>query len=423
MQRFRTVRLLTVIFSLALLASCVFAQTPKYIILFIGDGMGPNQRVLSEKVSVATDRGELDMNHLPVAGEAKTNSCSGTTDSAAGSTALSCGVKTNNGMLGMKPDKTNVDSVTVDAKKAGWKVGVVTTDNLNGATPSGFYAHCPDRNQYDEIFRQAAASDVDFFGGPGFNSQQDVDKILQEGGFNVVKGKLDSANPPKLPCANLGIPSLADATRAALTLLENPTGFFIVVECSGIDGGGHGNNFPYAVQEVLALNDAVRVALEFQRKHPDDTLVVVAADHETGGLTIVEEKDSKELLNVKDPGTVEKIVVTDIVSLKPTPEEFVKNVSGAMGLKNVSDKDKQLLMDLYRQNKITGDGSVLNEVKRLMYEQAGITWTTGGHTSVNVPTTAIGPGSEAFKGEYENTHIADAIRGYINQSVEKKSAQ
>jgi len=198
----------------------------------------------------------------------------------------------------------------------------------------------------------------------------------------------------------------------------------VMIECIGIDGAGHGNNFPYLVHEAIQLNEAVRVALEFQKKHPDDTLIVVTADHETGGLTIVnKDMDPKGLLNIKDPGTVEKIVVTDIVSLKPTPEELIKNISEAMGLKSISDEDQKILIDLYKQDKITGDGSLLNEVKRLMYAQAGATWTTTGHTSANVPTTAVGVGSEAFKGEYENTHIAETIRGYIKQSAEKKADQ
>jgi alkaline phosphatase len=424
MRKFTATTVLSVIFSLALLASCALGQSPKYIIMFLGDGMGPNHRILAEQVSKVTDRGELEMNHLPVQGESKTNSLSGVTDSAASSTAFACGAKTNNGMLGMTPDETIVESVVVDAQKAGWKTGIITTDKLNGATPSGYYAHVKSRNMYDEILNQAAKSGIDFFGGPGFNSQNDVDKTLLKGGYNVVKGKIDPANPPKLPCANLKISSLADATGSALALLENPKGFFIMIESSSIDGYSHGNHFPGAIGETIAMNDAVRVALDFYKKHPDDTLIITTADHECGGLTIVnKDLDPKGLLNVRDPGTVEKIVVTDIVSLKPAPKEFVVNVAEAMGLKNISDKDRQLLMDLYSQSKITGDGGAVNEVKRLMYEQAGVKWTSGGHTGVNVPTTAIGPGSEAFKGEYENTHIADAIRGFITKPAEKKSAE
>ncbi|MBN1554112.1 MAG: alkaline phosphatase [Phycisphaerae bacterium] len=416
---------MSVLFLLVVVASSAFGQTPKYIILFIGDGMGPNHRILAEKVSQAKGLGKLEMNHLPVRGEAKTNNVqNGTTDSAASATAIACGVKTNNGWLGMKPDETTVDSFVVDAKKAGWKVGIITTDALNGATPAGFYAHVKSRHAADEILAQAAKSGVDFFGGPRFNSNKlDVDKTLREGGYDIVKGKIASDPMPKLPCANLQMGSMAETLQSALRLLENPTGFFIMVESSHIDGCSHGNRFPGAMSATIEMNDAVRVALDFLKKHPEDTLIVTTADHECGGLKIVNaNRNPGGLLNVKDPDEVEKIIANDIVGMKPTPGELITNITEGMGLEAVSEKDRTILIDLYQKDKIKGSGGLVNEVKRLMYEQAGILWTTGGHTPANVPTTAAGAGSEAFQGTYENTHIADAIRAYIRQSTKPQAS-
>ncbi|MBN1942612.1 MAG: alkaline phosphatase [Phycisphaerae bacterium] len=424
MRKTQTI-LLSVFVSLIFLVSGALGQTPKYIILFIGDGMGANHRILAEKVSEVKGLGKLEMNHLPVRGEAKTNCldqegrATETTDSAAAATALACGVKTGRGMLGMKQNHTPGDNFTDDAQKAGWKVGIITTDWLNGATPGGFYAHTKSRHMYDEILKQAAKSDVDFFAGRGFKGK-DVDKILREGGYNVVKGKIDSANPPKMPCANLEMGSMADTLQAALAMLENPKGFFIMLESSHIDGHSHGNFFAGAINETISMNDAVRVALDFQKKHPNDTLIITTADHECGGLTIVDKNlDPRGLLKVKNPRDVEKIIVNDVVAFKPSDEELITNIKDAIELEDISQKDQKILIDLYRKKKIKGDDGLVREVVRLMNEQAGITWTSGGHTSDPVPTTAVGVGSEAFKGKYENTHIADAIRGFIQQSVKK----
>jgi alkaline phosphatase len=428
MRKFQ-ILILSVVISLALMAPSASGQAPKYIILFIGDGMGPNHRILAEMISEVKGQGKLEMNHLPVRGEAKTNAldekgrATETTDSAAAATALACGVKTGRGKLGVLQNNKPVDNFTVDAQKAGWKIGIITTDWLNGATPGGFYAHAKSRYMCDEILKQAARSGVDLLAGRGFKGK-DVDKILQEGGYNVVKGKLDPANLPKLPCANLEMGSMAETLQAALAALENPTGFFIMLESSGIDGHSHGNYFPPAMQETIAMNDAVRVALEFQKKHPEDTLIITTADHECGGLTIVDKNlDPRGLLRVISKHDVEKIVVNDIVASKPGDEELITNISDAIDLDTISRKDRKILIDLYRKNRIKGDDGLVNEVVRLMNQQAGITWTCGGHTPVPVPTTAVGVGSEAFKGTYENTHIADVIRGYIQQSSQKKAAQ
>lgn len=419
MYRHRTVRRGSVIFSLLLWASCVWAQTPKYVFLFIGDGMGANQRVLAEKVSLASGRGKLEMNHFPVRGETTTSSAdSAVTDSAAAATALACGVKTRNGMLGMTPEAKPVESFVVDAQKAGWRVGILSTATTNHATPAGFYAHVPHRERYDEILLQAAGSGVDFFGGPGFTSEKGEEHVLQtlrRGGYEIVKGAFDPAQPPKLPCANVGIASLADATRSAMTLLENPTGFFIMVEGAAIDWCCHGNDFPGMARETIDMNDAVRVALEFYKKHPDETLIVVTGDHETGGLTIVREEAPEKLLAVRSPAEVEA-AVRKIVGEKPSPEVLVARLAEAIGLQTVPDASRKTMQDAYARNDIA---VLKTELLRRMNAQAGIAWTTNGHTAAILPTTAIGAGSETFRGRYENTRIAERIRNFIAASVKK----
>ncbi len=233
------------------LAGLVFAEGPKHVFLFIGDGMSLPQRMLAEK------EGPLAMNTLPFQAPTRTSSASDyVTDSAAAATAIACGVKTRNGSVGLDPEGKRLVSCAELAKKAGKKVGILTTVPITHATPAGFYAHRESRKMTKEIEADRLASGFDFFAGHAEASLK---------------------NPG---------PALADLVRKALAALEGPEGFFLMAEGGLIDWAGHANDTEALIRETRAFDDAVKVALEFLEKHPDDTLVIVTGDHETGGLTL-----------------------------------------------------------------------------------------------------------------------------------------
>ncbi len=284
------------------------AQTvPKNIILVIGDGMGGGAIELTSRYQHKAD-GRLVMQQLPVFGRCHTVSHgSNVTDSAASATAMATGSKTKNGRLGVDLDKRRLASVAELARQQGRTVGIITSDAIVGATPGGFYAHVNSRGYYSQVAEFAAASGFEilignangrvwFVPGDKGGKRSDTRNVLVEmeaAGYAVIenqeafeqvptdrrvlgfmaKGTLD--NETCLGCL----------TETALTrLARNDKGFFMMVECTITDGGGHSNNPELTVRGTLQVDWAVHSAVEYARKH-GDTLVVVTADHETGALT------------------------------------------------------------------------------------------------------------------------------------------
>jgi alkaline phosphatase len=221
-----------------------WARAPKYVFLFIGDGMGLPQVELTRRASGQ----ELKMLGLPVVGLAATHSADHEiTDSAAAGTALATGHKANNGSIGISATLDTLTTIAELARDKGLKVGIVTTVTTDHATPAAFYANVADRDMSEEIRRQQAASGIDHFAGEQ---------------------------------------PLEGSVRHAIELLDNSKGFFIMAEGGLIDWQGHDNNAEGVVREVLDFDAALGVALDFYAKHPRETLIVVTADHETGGLTL-----------------------------------------------------------------------------------------------------------------------------------------
>ncbi|HNX26074.1 MAG TPA: alkaline phosphatase [Phycisphaerae bacterium] len=434
-----------VILFLVLFSSYIFGQSPRYIFLFIGDGMGNNQRRVAEEVSMHAGLGKLEMNHFPVVGTTYTASANNRiTDSAAAVTAIACGVKTNNGMLGVSPDEKPLVSIAADARNAGWKVGIITSVPLNHATPAGFYAHVVSRKMYDDIAMQMAASGFDFFGGAGviWKGGGDIYAILAQNGYATAIG-LDAlrrlAKTPAVAVEHVGdgqmspryahnnaaykstadVMTLADLTANAVRLLDNPVGFFIMVEGGAIDWACHDNDLPDCIWETIAMNDAVRVAMDFARKHPNETLIITTADHETGGLTVQWPIDVQKIMKLKSPSEIQKILL-DCAKQK-TGENLFAMLDEKFGLKNLSDDDKAVIQKFWDSGQIAGKHGVALEVLRLTYANVGISWTTGAHTGKPVTTTAVGPTAEKlFGGEYQNTHIAEAVRSIIKQPAAVK---
>ncbi len=283
------------------------ASAPKNIVLIIGDGMGPGALKLTSLYQHAAE-GRLVLEQLPVASLCTTRSASSNvTDSAAASTAFACGYKTNNGYLGLDPAKALVTSFADLAHRDGRAVGLITSDAITGATPAGFYAHEISRNSYQGVADDAAASSFDVLIGNANGKawflpkdkkgeRKDARNLLNEmkaSGYVVAETprSFAKASADKRVLGFMDAPtlepekSLGKLTEIALARLgKNDKGFFLMVECAITDAGGHGNKPELTVRGTLQVDWAVKRALTFARKQ-GDTLVLVTADHETGGLT------------------------------------------------------------------------------------------------------------------------------------------
>ena len=277
------------------------------IIYMIGDGMGIAH---ISSAQIAQDYEPLNMERAHYVGLAKTYSANNrVTDSAAAGTALSTGYKTNNGMIGVTPDSLLHPSIREKAEKAGMTTGVIATYPVTNATPAAFVAHVDNRHKEDEIATYYLSNEVDVFMGGGskrFDQRADSLNIfdtLRERGYTIAfnLNELDGVNKGKvalLPTED-SMPSylsgrgdfLPNATAKALEILDanaraEKTGFFLMVEGSQIDGKAHGHDLEGMIAELKDFDNAVKVAFDYADAHPG-TLVVVTADHETGGLTIV----------------------------------------------------------------------------------------------------------------------------------------
>ena len=321
------------------------SQSPKNIILLIGDGMGLSQISAAQYYMDDTPSFE----RFPVVGLSKTSSSDQLiTDSAAGATAFASGVKTYNGAVGMNQDSIAVPTILEQLSSLGYHSGVIATSSITHATPAAFYAHVKMRGQAEDIASQLVQSEVDFFAGGGlqyFNDRSDqVDLLtdLSSKGFAIdttdIKTDMNRAKQAYLLAAD-GMPRMLDgrgdflpmATDKAIKHLnQGDSGFFLMVEGSQIDWGGHVNETDYLVSELLDFDKVINQVLDFAEMD-GQTLVIVTADHETGGFTL-------------------------------------------------SDLD--------------GD-----------YNQVKGTYSTRGHSATMVPVFAYGPGSEQFSGVYPNNDI------------------
>ena len=277
--------------------------TAKNVILLIGDGMGLSQ--VSASFYFNTEPSNFE--RFPYIGLINTSATSHLiTDSAAGATAFAAGVKSYNGAIGVDRDTLPVATIIEQVSEKEISTGVIATSSITHATPASFYAHVKSRGMQEEIAAQLAVSEVDFFAGGGwrfFANRADqvdyLDRLVAEG-FEVDTTQLPKPATLKANkkygylLAPDGMPRMLDgrgnflpqATEIALgQLSKNPKGFFLMVEGSQIDWGGHENDADYLVSEMLDFDKAVGVALDFA-KRDGNTLVVVTADHETGGFTL-----------------------------------------------------------------------------------------------------------------------------------------
>jgi len=345
----------------------------KNIILFIGDGMGAEHRKAARWLSVGKT-GKLFMDDMPVTGWLETYSANSLiTDSAASATAISTGVKTNNGIVSLDPGFSFIPTILEEAKSQGKFVGLVTTTHLSHATPAAFASHVESRGLLNDIAEQIFTTGVHVLLGGGedeflpnteegcyskIGARKDGRNLVNEAkavGFTYVCDgpNLELIEPSSTPLL-MGIfaddgmirpfsPNLADMTQKAIDILStNPSGFFLMVEGGQIDWASHENDADDTISDTLGLDKAVEVSKIFA-SDAKETLIIVTADHETGGMSVSE-------LSSGLPGE---------------------------------------------------DGPFSTPEGDLFY----INWSTKGHTAVNVPLTSQGPSSKLLQGVHDNTFV------------------
>lgn len=454
-------QILTALAALAISASAL-AGAPKYIFYFIGDGMGmgPVMSAMTYKRMAHPEQAPLTMTQFPVAGWCQTWSASTpVTDSAAAGTALSSGSKTKNGMLGMNADTLSVTSMATILKEQGWGIGVLTTVAPDDATPGAFYAHVPKRSMYYDIDIQAARCGYEFLGGAslrGLTDKEgkttDVLDVMAENDVKIVYGpegleQIADANRVIVlgnPETNLNnndlsytIDSVAGAitlprlTQACLAHLERlcPDRFFMMVEGGNIDHALHANDGAAATKEIIQFDKAVAIAYEFYKAHPDETLIVITADHDTGGMTVgnkalsynarPEYFDYQKISKEAFGNYCQKLVESGNIPTWDEMKKFLTDNFGFWAVVPVDEKNTELLKTEFDNmvNKVGADEKTLYAsfntfavtVYRLFNDAAGIGFTTTSHTGNPVPVFAIGSGADKFTGVNNNTEIPATI--------------
>ena len=437
----------------------------KYVFYFIGDGMGLNQVQLAELYGAETDGGRIGrepllMTGFPVVSVGSTFSESnGVTDSAASGTALASGVKTANGCIGVAADKkTPLKSIAHRAKEAGRRVGISSSVAINHATPAAFYAHNKSRKNYNAIGRDLPASGFDFFGGSDFWGVPPADSAglfneARRAGYTIVRGydaykkaassasrmilfqdseasAVDSRTTPYAIDRRSGDLSLAQIVSAGIDFLakDAPNGFFFMIEGGNIDWECHSNDAAAVAAEVRDFDSAIAVAYDFYRQHPDETLIVVTADHETGSLCLgtgsydlnlralasqkVSEVQFSRMLNDahrRGGGNfswddarrmlADNFGFWEEIELTPEQEESLR-----AAFTRSYGKERQSTQSEYQK-----DVPLASEAKRILDSIALVGWGSGGHSASFVPVFAIGSGAENFKALNDNAQIARRI--------------
>jgi alkaline phosphatase len=377
------------------------------------------------------------------------------TDSAASGTALATGNKTKNGAIGVLKDlETPVNSIAVWAKEAGYRVGVATSVSVDHATPSAFYAHEGSRNNYYNIGLDLYAAGFDFYAGSDFlkpykDGEKDLYQLATEYDYTIARGykdyqrkskkaekmilfqpeedsKADRSAIPDAIDRKKGSLSLQDITRSAVNFLskDSDKGFFLMVEGGKIDWACHANDGATVIKEVIDFDNAVKVAYEFYSQHPDETLIVITADHSTGGLALgtgsyelnlqvlknqkVSEDGFTKVLNALRKKTGNKVTWEMAKNALTEYFGFWKEVK-------ISERTEEHLKRVYERS-FQGEAAMekseysqseplAGEAKRIINRAAMMGWTSGGHSAGLVPVCAIGVGAENFSARTDNAEL------------------
>lgn len=458
--------------------------TPKYVFVFIGDGMSYPQIQSaayytgkdaagivdvvkkSENPSDSPEMKALSFYQFPVAGSASTyDATSFAPDSASTATSIFTGYKTHSSSINVDITKKikyrTIAEQLRDQKK--YKIGVISTVNLNHATPAATYAHQASRKSNYPIGQELVSSNFEYFAGGALMDPQDKNKdktsiydLAKNTGYKVCFDQKSAAALKNGDKALVIAETLADSdsmsydndrkegewalrdyVRKGIEVLDNKTGFFMMVEGGKVDWACHANDARSSIADTLALSEAVEEAISFYNKHPKETLILVTADHETGGLTIgyagtdynlffrtldsqkisYAKFDSDYVSAYKKNGTSFEAVIKDVEKL------FGLKMPGADG----SNKNGGLVLTDYELSRIKTayEKTIKNDNNRSQMEydiygtyepltitithilnaKSGLGWTSNSHTGLPVPVFALGAGQEEFKGFYDNTEI------------------
>ncbi len=407
-------RHLIVATALAIFASPASAQ--KRVILFIGDGVGASYWTAARVASPEP----LAVSQFKVIGLVDTRASNSLiTDSGAGATAFSPGVRTYYNAIGVGPDSQPVETVLEAAKKAGWATGLVATSSVTHATPAAFASHVKLRASEFDIAKQMTALGPDMMLGAGTRffspttRPDSLDLIGQLRSTHTVVTDAQSLDAVRdtaikrvvglfadveMPVASRRTPTLPLMTRKAIDILaRDPDGFFLMVEGSQPDWRGH-DNMPieWVVDEMLDFDAAIGVALEYQRRVPD-VLILVVADHETGGLAIETALDSVLMTSAADSLTV-----------------AVRSLTRAIGLLSTQAADSA---DSAIVRMLITAARLRNNARGARTEHLFANYTTGGHTAQMVPLFASGPGAQAFGGMIDNYRIGQMLLEIVRRPV------
>ncbi len=485
-------------------------QTPKYVFLFIGDGMSYPQIQLTnyfvsannnasgtpetvtvdgEDQTVLASQNNLTMMNFPVSGSAQTyDSTSFAPDSASTATSIATGNKTWSGSINVSTDFTQEYETIAEKLKAqkDYKIGIISSVNLNHATPAAFYAHQASRNSYYEIGLELIESEFDYFAGGALLSptgseedQTDLYQLAEEAGYKVVTTQADAealtpedgkaivieehlADSDALPYdmdLEEGQWALADYVEKGIEMLDNDNGFFMMVEGGKIDWACHANDAAATISDTIALDNAVAKAVEFYNEHPDETLILVTGDHETGGLTIgyagtdydtfltnfnnqkisYAKFDSDYVTGYKENNTDFETVMADVTELfglaAPATEgaESTQQKDSAdmhpesdnTGTLEMTQYEYDLLKEAYdttmsrtgeeeefAQDEYIKYGSyepLTVTITHILNNKSGINFGSYAHTGLPVEVFAMGAGQDNFVGYYDNTDIYDKM--------------
>lgn len=444
-----------------------FGQQAKYVFYFIGDGMGVNQVQLTEFYRAA-EQGKLGTESLvftqfPVATIATHYSAnSDVTDSAASGTALATGNKTKNGRIGMDLEgKVSFTSIAEMAKNCGKKVGIVTTVPANHATPAAFFGHQPSRNMGFELAQDMLKDEFDFYGGAELMSEgkypvdpekgsirdqfkakgylicnyeefkaggQSAERILMlPGKGQAVTFALDTKNEKAENVKNHLTLSQMVESAVSFLMKDNKKGFFLMAEGGKIDSACHSHDAAAVIEEVIDFDNAIQIAVEFAKKYPKQTLIVVTADHETGGL-VVNPGSAKQLAllqyqkNYK--GTISEQLRQELGGKKDISWEemktFLSDKFGFWTKMNMTWEEERKLRDTYEQTIAkhkTGEekdlydvnATIVAEAAAILDEKAGVHWN-GSHSAGFTPVFAMGVGQELFTHKTDNAQIPMIIK-------------
>ncbi|MDA8939233.1 MULTISPECIES: alkaline phosphatase [Pseudoalteromonas] len=416
-------------------ASGAMAETaPKNVIYMIGDGMGPAYTTAYRyfKDDPTTKSVEQTVFDTMLTGMARTYPDDHTvvTDSAASATALSSGHKSYNGAIAVDTDKKPLKTMLEIAKQRGMTTALLATSQINHATPASFAAHNESRNNYDEIANDyidnkiAGKLPVDLMlgGGTKYFIRDDRNLVdeFKAAGYQYGDDIQNLDQITQLPAIGLyaakGLPFALDEnptrltklTSKALDLLDNQNkdGFFVMIEGSQIDWCGHANDIACAMAEMDDFASAIEKAKAYVDKNKD-TLLVITADHSTGGLTLGAHGQYKWEADV-------------VHGVKATAGTITQHLLESDDLKSVWNKYTSIAFTpenkiKLEQAKSMGDKALNLAVKSIISDTSFTGWTTGGHTAVDVQVFAYGKGSEQFVGSQNNTDIADKLIHFIEQ--------